>query len=279
MLSLPYYMSRINERINIISSSIGTERFINVYKWGKPGRRAYIQSSLHADEYPGLLVANHLAKLLDEANSKNEIEDEIVIVPFANPIGLSQNVLESHLGRFCLESGTNFNRSWSDTYDAVSAKISGYLTPNADENIKLIRNAILEELKLLNPLQEDAYLKNQLLQLACVADVSLDLHCDCVAVMHMYTHNRLWPELSDLARYLQSHCQILDSNSGGNCFDEACMNIWSKLADKFPEFPIPMACHACTVELRGEHDVRKISFIIIIVVNVYVSMISTYVGV
>lgn len=71
----------------------------------------------------------------------------------------------------------------------------------------------------------------------------------------MYTHDRLWPAMSDLSQHLRSHCQILDSNSGGSCFDESCMNIWASLADKYPEYPIPLACSASTVELRGELDV------------------------
>jgi hypothetical protein len=32
------------------------------------------------------------------------------------------------------------------------------------------------------------------------------------AVMHMYTHDKLWPALSDLAIALGSECNILDSD-------------------------------------------------------------------
>jgi len=76
------------------------------------------------------------------------------------------------------------------------------------------------------------------------------------AVMHMYTHDKLWPEMSDLAASLGSKCNIIDADSGGNCFDEAASTPWARLAEKFPSFPIPMACQSCTVELRGEADVR-----------------------
>ncbi len=75
------------------------------------------------------------------------------------------------------------------------------------------------------------------------------------AVMHMYTHDKLWPEMSDLAAALGSKCQIIDADSGGNCFDEACSSPWDKLSAQFPGFPIPMACQSTTVELRGEYDV------------------------
>ena len=32
--------------------------------------------------------------------------------------------------------------------------------------------------------------------------------------MHMYTHDRLWPDLSDLAASLGSKCNITDSDTG-----------------------------------------------------------------
>jgi uncharacterized protein len=76
--------------------------------------------------------------------------------------------------------------------------------------------------------------------------------------MHMYTHNNLWPALSDLAEALGAHCVILDNadSGAGVCFDEASSTPWAVLQQRFPGFPIPMACHTTTVELRGELDVR-----------------------
>ena len=63
----------------------------------------------------------------------------------------------------------------------------------------------------------------------------------------------------DLAIALESECQLLDAASGGVCFDEASMNPWASfqdLAAALPHCPpVPMACQACTVELRGQNDV------------------------
>jgi predicted deacylase len=73
----------------------------------------------------------------------------------------------------------------------------------------------------------------------------------------MYTHDRLWPQLSDLAALLGSECNIVDPDSGGNCFDEACSSPWAKVADKYPDLPVPMACQSTTVELRGVYDVSS----------------------
>lgn len=76
------------------------------------------------------------------------------------------------------------------------------------------------------------------------------------SVLHMYTHDRLWPGLRDLAAELGAHCTLLASDSGGQPADEMCSGLWAKVADAFPSFGIPMACEAVTVELRGALDVR-----------------------
>ena len=71
----------------------------------------------------------------------------------------------------------------------------------------------------------------------------------------MYTHDRLWPEMADLAAALESECNLLAPESGGNPFDEAFSCPWATIADHFPDLSIPMACQSVTVELRGEYDV------------------------
>jgi len=227
--------------------------------------KVYIQASLHADELPGIVVINHLMKLLEEADHKGLIRKQIVIVPYANPLGLSQKLMGAHIGRFSLSSGVNFNRNFLDITDKVAKRVDGLLDPVSEEyNVRLIRRLIQEELQqtassscgeIKKTVTAEEAMKRILLMEACDADVVLDLHCDTDAVMHMYTHDKLWPALSDLAIALGSECNILDSDSGGNCFDEACSFPWAKLSEKFPNFPIPMACQSTTVELRGEHDV------------------------
>ncbi len=81
------------------------------------------------------------------------------------------------------------------------------------------------------------------------------LHVD--AIMHLYTHDLLWPEFADLASSIESKCNLLAPESGGNPFDEAYSCPWVSLASKFASFPIDLACHSATIELRGEYDVRK----------------------
>ena len=123
------------------SSTIGSSKHILVYHYSpkqdnngnddKRRKRAFIQgffikfllliivlivllhyylASLHADEHPPLLVNNFLIKLLDEADEKGEILEDVIVVPYANPIGLSQLLFGQHLGRFSFDTAINFNR-------------------------------------------------------------------------------------------------------------------------------------------------------------------------
>ena len=252
-------LSRRIERIELPTGSIGTRRNLIVYHYGSPdvvvGKHAYIQASLHADELPGMLVVNHLIKMLDKADKSGQILGNLDIVPFANPIGLAQQLMGIHVGRFSVESGINFNREYPDVVAGVTKRIEGQLTTDADTNVKLIRSAMRDVIAGTKAIQEEVAMKKALYSMAVGADIVLDLHCDSHAVMHMYTHDRLWPVVADLAAELGSECHLLAPAAGGDPFDEACSCPWAALADHFPSFPIPMACQAVTVELRGESDV------------------------
>ena len=94
----------------------GPHRELHSLHYGPSGhrRKAVIQASLHADEVPGLLVAHHLRRRLAELEARGALRGEVVLVPFANPIGLSQRVLQAFEGRFELASGENFNRHYAD---------------------------------------------------------------------------------------------------------------------------------------------------------------------
>lgn len=218
--------------------------------------RCYIQGSLHADELPGLLVVHHLIKMLDEAEANGRVLKEILLVPYANPIGLSQILMGSHIGRFNFDTGVNFNRDWMDIIPQVKVAIKDKLSPDdVNHNVKTVRDAIYAEASAKPELKLEKVMKKELYKLSCVADIVLDLHCDTEAILHTYTHTRTWPHMNDLAFELGSNCTMLAEDSGGNCFDESNSCPWSAVADAFPSFPIPMQCQSVTVELRGERDV------------------------
>jgi hypothetical protein len=64
----------------------------------------------------------------------------------------------------------------------------------------------------------------------------------------------LWPAGADLSAQMGAVATLLAKDSGDQPFDEANSKVWWDLAEKFPDVPIPPACLAATVELRGVAD-------------------------
>ncbi len=240
---------KTKEIIKLPTTSPGSQKYIEVFRFGDPtfGKKVYIQAGLHADEAPGFLVAHHLNKLLN----MSELQCEVVVVPVANPIGLSQWKDDILHGRFHFLSSINFNRQHLDLTEKVEEKITNRLSHDAEENISIIRNYFREAIEETATEDDVDFLKKQLITLAHDADIVLDLHCDNEALLHLYLGTPLWPDAADLAAYLGSEVTLLAKNSGDNPFDEACSKIWWDLATVFPGFPIPPACLSATVELRG----------------------------
>lgn len=224
------------------------------------GRKATIQAALHADEPPGLLVAFHLRGLLAELESAGRLRGEVVLVPMANPLGLSQRLLGRGLGRFEMASGENFNRLYADLSHAAFARLQDSLDGAELPGVAAVRAALLAAVEALPADSELASLRRVLLGLAIDADHVIDLHCDNEAVMHLYTTPPLWPTIEPLARLLGAEVCLLAEDSGGDPFDESCSMVWSRLNALLRQHgrdaAWPLACAAVTVELRGEADVR-----------------------
>jgi len=220
------------------------------------GKKVYIQASLHADEVPAMLVAHVLKRELARLEDEGGIKGEIILVPAANPIGLSQVVHNAPFGRYDLASGINFNRSYKHVAAELKTALAGQLGADAAANVALVREHARRAVtgwKTENATEE---LKKTLLGMAIDADIMLDLHCDNEAVLHLYTGTPLAEQVKPLAALMGAHATLLARESGGEPFDEACSRLWWDLADAFPDAAIPMACIGVTVELRGEMDVR-----------------------
>ncbi len=254
-------------------SQLGTERHLVSLHYGAPqtctnrGEKAYLQASLHADEVPGMLVMHHLIALFDRAEADDRMRGEVVLVPVANPIGLSQQLLHGGIGRFEAGSGENFNRGYPDFLPAIMPGIEARLGHDAAINRETIRTALRAHVDGLTPATELASLRKTLSSLACDADVVLDLHCDHDALLHLYCEEPYWPQCAPLARLLGAETVLLAKKSGGASFDEAMGGVWWQLGESLDaegsekrrsiplSTPIPLACLAVTVELRGQMDV------------------------
>jgi predicted deacylase len=215
----------------------------------------YVQAGLHADEIPGMLAAHHLRERLSALEEEGRIAGEIVLVPSANPIGLSQRVLGSAVGRFDLSDGVNFNRSYPYLAPGLAERVEGWLTGDAGANVRTVREALRHELSGWRAATPAEALKKTLVGLAIESDVVLDLHCDSEAVVHLYTTTASAQAFEPLSALLGAEAVLLADESGDHPFDEACSRPWHELRERFPEHPVPQACHATTLELRGETDV------------------------
>jgi uncharacterized protein len=245
------------EHISLPAMSPGAEFTLTIHRFGETGARprAYFQAALHADETPALLVAHHLLNQLIEADKAGQIQGEIIVVPMANPIGLSQNLDGYHVGRHNLDGGGNFNRGFPDLGELVRQDLDGKLGSDAKANVATIRTALRGAVGDLPTATAHQVLRKTLLTLAVEADIVMDLHCDLEALMHVYIGDALWPAAKDLAAETGLRAVLLSSDSGGGPFDEACGNPWWTLANAYPDADIPPACLAGTMEYRGQADV------------------------
>ena len=235
----------------------GTVQALQVHRFGQPGARpkVYVQAALHADEVPGMLVAQHLIGLLRAHDAAGRIRGEVVVVPLANPIGVQQRVMGTLLGRFSLADGVNFNRGYPDLADAAVQAVTGRLGADPAANAALVRAALLDANAAVPAATPADHLKRALLGLALDADLVLDLHCENEGAVHLYTLTPLAGQCLPLAALLGARALLLADESGGNPFDEACSRPWVDVQRRIPDHPVPLACCAVTVELRGEADV------------------------
>lgn len=246
-------------RIDLPVAAPGVQRTLTAHYYGAPGARpkAYIQAALHADEIPGLLVAQHLLRGLEQAHHDGRILGEIVVVPVANPIGLNQHLNGRLLGRFDFASTGNFNRDFPDLTALALDRVRGRLTMDPTANVALIRSALQAVLAAQNPVRETTALKQRLLSLAIDADFVFDLHCDSEALLHLYASQSQRAEAAALGAELGAAAILLEEEPGGRPFDQACAGPWRHLRDALAEEgPTPLACFATTVELRGQADVN-----------------------
>jgi hypothetical protein len=250
-------MTKTIDRLPLLPYSLEPPRQLVVHRYGVRGARpkAYLHASLHADEVPAMLVLHHLVGLLDEADRAGGIKGEIVVVPMANPIGVSQVVNARHVGRYELAGGGNFNRNWPDLFTGLAERVHDHLSDDAARNVTIIRAAMLADLEVRTAGSELASLRLALARLAVDADIVLDCHCDSESLLHLFLIPAHWPIAADLSAEIGSRATLLSEESGGQAFDETFSTPWTRLARALPDKPIPAACLSATVEYRGQAEV------------------------
>jgi predicted deacylase len=246
-------MTHFVEEIPLKSPAPGTSRFLTVHRFiGKAsGPKVYLQAALHADEWPGLLTLQHILKELVDLDKQGRILGEIVVVPFANPIGMDQKINGTVLGRQSFSAEGNFNRDWPDFSVQTLKYISSCQDNGAVATIEGVRDTLrnsVNELPSQTPLQQ---LKATLLSLSIDADYVLDLHCDSESMMHIYSNYRHQEQSELLAKYMSSPIVLLEDEPGGSPFDAAHVLPWIAAE----QAGLELSCYSTTVELRGFSDV------------------------
>jgi uncharacterized protein len=253
-------MAHVRKQITLPSMSPGTGRGVAVHRFGKAGARpkVYMQAAIHANEFPGAMALHHLMPMLVDADKHKRIKGEIIVVPVVNPIGLSQVLGQTHLGRYDFRGHDNFNRNWLDLAPAVASQAGPKLGRDAADNVAAIRAAALAALAAMKPVSELQTLRVEMMKMSIDADIVLDLHCDTWGVLHLFISRKDWPgPASVLAADLGAEATLYnDPYPAHLTFSGVNSALWARLAERFPKANIPQACLSTTVEFRGQQDVN-----------------------
>jgi predicted deacylase len=217
--------------------------------------KVHLQAALHADEQPGSMVLHHLLAMLRDADAKGQLRARFVVFPSVNPLGLATRTLRTHIGRYDLVTGVNYNRRWPDLYPLVANAVESRLTDDPRANVVLLRKAVGEWLDAQQPGSAAEELRLAVLRSAHDADIVLDLHCDSDSLKHIFTSPELMPGLRDLADWMQVAATLTAEDSGGGSFDEMLPQLYRKAARANPGKPVPIAAETATLEYRGQADV------------------------
>jgi predicted deacylase len=217
--------------------------------------KVHLQAALHADEHPGTMVLHHLLPMLRQADDQGRLRARFTVMPAVNPLGLGQQSLRHHIGRYDTNTGVNFNRRWPDLFTAVRTQLSGRLGDDEVFNVNLIRTAVARWIDAQQPRTAAEQLRLLVLREAHDAEFVLDLHCDDDSLIHIFTSPELMPELQDLADWMGAAATLTAADSGGGSFDEVLPQLYRKVAQAHPGKPVPMASAAATLEYRGQADV------------------------
>lgn len=227
---------------------IGPER-----KTGVP--KVYLQAALHADEQPGIMVLHHLLAMLKQADARNELEAEFVVMPMVNPLGMANLAFNQHQGRYDPVSGKNFNRSWLRLYPLIKDQLGDQLSKDVEQNKQQILELLSNTLQSMKPVSALEQQRHHVMLEAFDADYVFDLHCDNDALIHIFAVPQLTQEMQELADWIGAAGTLLAEDSGGGSFDEVWPGLWIDLERNHPDAAIPKPTIAATLEYRGQSDV------------------------
>ncbi len=239
----------------------GAALTVPVYRFKGQGSASsvYIQANMHGAEVQGNAVIFQLLELLRNL----DINGDITLVPYANPVGCNHKNGEYTLGRFDPITGVNWNRMYHFDESIIKPFVQqciGKDDATIERDFKLLMIEMIEQ-KLnhniygLTTGQRIAY---QLQRLAHQADLVLDLHTGPISSKHLYC-----PEYAkESAKYFDIPHTLLIPNVFDGALDEATFCPWWKLQQAFAELGIKFSItservnkESFTVELGSQEQI------------------------
>jgi predicted deacylase len=219
----------------------------------------YIQANMHGAEVQGNAVIFQLLEILKTTHLKGNI----ILVPYANPVGCNHKNGEYTLGRFDPITGVNWNRMYHFDESMIEPFVNQYGTSSDEVIEREFKASLLESIdqKLqhnhfgLTTGQRIAY---QLQRLAHEADIVLDLHTGPISSKHLYC-----PEYAQAsASYFNIPHTIFIPNSFDGALDESTFCPWWTLQNALNaagnSFSISAECtnkESFTVELGSQEKI------------------------
>jgi predicted deacylase len=171
---------------------------------------------------------------------------------------LANHVYGYHLGRYDLDGDGNFNRWYPDFSKKIARGLGNALGDDEDDNRRAIHAAARAAIEAWPAEGEANTLRKALMALSVDADIVLDLHCHGEAIQYLYFPEDYWPSHADLPAELGCKTILLYPTDEGATFDVAPTLYWHRLAERFPDRPIPRPPFTTTIELRGQQDVSDV---------------------
>lgn len=237
-MNKPYKNPVKKEVMHVGEMASGAKLTVPVYRFSSSNNRSelrqapsvYIQANMHGAEVQGNAVIYQLLELLQGI----ELNADITLVPYANPVGCNHKNGEYTLGRFDPITGVNWNRMYHHNPALVAPIVEQFIEQDAATIEKAFKASLLDDINDqlshnifgLTTGQRIAY---QLQKLAHQADIVLDLHTGPISSKHLYC-----PEYAkSSASYFNIEHTLLIPLAFDGALDEATFCPWWELTNAF----------------------------------------------
>jgi len=227
---------------------MGNDLTVDAFRFGPTSGRPkiYIQAATHTDELIGSLALDVLIDQLVGAEQDGRVGGEIILVPFANPVGLIQSVAGTTLGRFDLQGGANFNSGWPPLRTSKPEDLAASdAMPRGKERRRADMAKVLSATKAATALGR---LRLRLLQEAYDSDIALDLHCTPNSAPFAFMHSCHWPAHKPLAAAMNLRWVLCADHISSTSFEDTLNDVWLGVRTSSEE---SSGCFACTIELQN----------------------------